>query len=110
MVAPDPQTKDNLIPPLMLLSLLPRLLNGALRADRLNMAVNYGIDELRFGASVRCGDAMQLSLIVKSVDQRGVAQARVTFGAVISAPTSGEPAATFDFIVLYSFRSSEGTC
>lgn len=82
------------------LSLLPPLLNQLYRVDNVRMAVNYGLDKVRFMAPVRVGSKIRLSATVLSVTSlEGAVQA--TFESTFEIDGSEKPAAVVHSIVRY---------
>lgn len=82
------------------LSLLPSLLNQLYRVDNVRMAVNYGLDKVRFMAPVRVGSSIRLTAKVLAVSKmEGAAQA--TFESTFEVEGSEKPAAVVQSIVRY---------
>lgn len=82
------------------LSLLPPLLNQLYRVDNVRMAVNYGLDKVRFMAPVPVGSRIRLTARVLSVTPLdGAVQA--TFESTFEVDGSEKPAAVVHSIVRY---------
>lgn len=82
------------------LSLLPPLLHQLYRVDGVRMAVNYGLDRVRFMAPVRVGSKIRLSARVLAVTPLdGAVQA--TFESTFEIDGSEKPAAVVHSIVRY---------
>lgn len=82
------------------LSLLPPLLNQLYRVDNVRMAVNYGLDKVRFMAPVRVGSKIRLSARVLTVTPlEGAVQA--TFESTFEIEGTEKPAAVVHSIVRY---------
>ncbi|KRB80447.1 dehydratase [Nocardioides sp. Root190] len=82
------------------LSLLPPLLNQLYRVDNVRMAVNYGLDKVRFMAPVRVGSKIRLTATVLSVTPLdGAVQA--IFESTFEIDGSDKPAAVVHSIVRY---------
>ncbi len=82
------------------LSLLPPLLNQLYRVDNVKMAVNYGLDKVRFMAPVPVGSRIRITAKVASVTPLdGAVQA--TFESIIEIDGSEKPAAVVQSIVRY---------
>lgn len=80
------------------LSLLPPLLNQLYRVDNVRMAVNYGLDKVRFMAPVRVGSRIRLSARVLTVTPLdGAVQA--TFESTFEIEGTEKPAAVVHSIV-----------
>ena len=82
------------------LSLLPPLLNSLYRVDNVAMAVNYGLDKVRFMAPVRVGSRIRATAKVLTVTRLdGAAQA--VFETAVEIEGSDKPAAVVQSIVRY---------
>lgn len=82
------------------LSLLPPLLNQLYRVDDVRMAVNYGLDKVRFMAPVPVGSRIRLTATVLTVTPlEGAVQA--TFESTFEIEGSEKPAAVVHSIVRY---------
>ncbi|KRA37795.1 MULTISPECIES: MaoC family dehydratase [unclassified Nocardioides] len=82
------------------LSLLPPLLNQLYRVDNVRMAVNYGLDKVRFMAPVPVGSKIRLTARVLSVTVlEGAVQS--TFESTFEIEGSEKPAAVVHSIVRY---------
>lgn len=82
------------------LSLLPPLLNQLYRVDNVTMAVNYGLEKVRFVAPVRVDSRIRLSAKVLSVKAlEGAVQA--TFESTFEVEGSEKPAAVVQSVVRY---------
>ncbi|WP_182379419.1 MaoC family dehydratase [Nocardioides sp. WS12] len=82
------------------LSLLPPLLNQLYRVDNVRMAVNYGLDKVRFMAPVPVGSKIRLTATVLSVTSlEGAVQS--TFESTFEIEGSDKPAAVVHSIVRY---------
>jgi acyl dehydratase len=82
------------------LSLLPPMLNQLYRVDNVTMAVNYGLDKVRFMAPVRVGSKVRAAATVLNVTPLdGAVQA--VFQTVFEVEGSEKPAAVVQSIVRY---------
>lgn len=82
------------------LSLLPPLLNQLYRVDNVRMAVNYGLDKVRFMAPVPVGSRIRLTATVLAASKLdGAVQA--TFQSTFEVEGSEKPAAVVHSIVRY---------
>lgn len=82
------------------LSLLPPLLNSLYRVDNVAMAVNYGLDKVRFMAPVRVDSKIRASAKVLTViPLEGAVQA--VFETTFEIEGSAKPAAVVQSIVRY---------
>lgn len=82
------------------LSLLPPLLNSLYRVDHVTMAVNYGLDKVRFMAPVRVDSKIRATAKVLTVAPlEGAVQA--VFETTFEIEGSEKPAAVVQSIVRY---------
>lgn len=82
------------------LSLLPPLLNSLYRVDNVTMAVNYGLDKVRFMAPVRVQSKIRATAKVLTVTaMEGAVQA--VFETTFEIEGSEKPAAVVQSIVRY---------
>jgi acyl dehydratase len=82
------------------LSLLPPLLNQLYRVDNVTMAVNYGLEKVRFVAPVRVGSKIRANAKVLAVTPlEGAVQA--VFETTFEIEGSERPAAVVQSIVRY---------
>ncbi|HWU23234.1 MAG TPA: MaoC family dehydratase [Nocardioides sp.] len=82
------------------LSLLPPLLNSLYRVDNVTMAVNYGLDKVRFMAPVRVDSKVRATARVLTVTPLdGAVQA--VFETTFEIDGSAKPAAVVQSIVRY---------
>ncbi len=62
------------------LSVLPHLWDDIIQVNNLKMMINYGMDKMRFGQAVLCGQRIRLVADLKSlVNLRGIAKAEIQF-------------------------------
>lgn len=82
------------------LSLLPVLINQLYRVDNVTMAVNYGLDRVRFMAPVPAGSKVRAASRIARVEElAGAVQA--TFETTFEVDGSSKPAAVVHSIVRY---------
>ncbi|MFJ9562844.1 MaoC family dehydratase [Streptomyces fuscichromogenes] len=85
---------------LLTLALLPAFLQQLYRVDGVRMAVNYGLDKVRFPAPVPVGAKLRASSRIASVDELdGAVQVRLA--TVIERDGSAKPACAIESIVRY---------
>lgn len=85
------------------LSLLPYFWNQIVEVNNLKMMINYGMDKMKFGQAVLCGQRIRLVANLQSlVNLRGVAKAEIKFAIEIEGAKKNalEGVATF----LYYFN------
>ncbi|GAB3075182.1 MaoC/PaaZ C-terminal domain-containing protein [Nocardioides zeae] len=85
---------------LLTLALLPTLINGLYRVDDVTMAVNYGLDKVRFLTPVPAGSRIRATSRVARVERlEGAVQA--LFETTIELEGAAKPAAVVQSIVRY---------
>ncbi|GAA3921568.1 MaoC family dehydratase [Microbacterium invictum] len=82
------------------LSLLPRLADGLLEVDGVAMAVNYGLDKVRFLQPVRAGSRVRASTEVVSAEP-GAQGTRVGLRTTVEIDGSERPALVAETIALF---------
>lgn len=86
------------------LSLVPYLWGQILEAKNLKMMINYGVNDLKFGAPVPVGSELRLhAKLDKLTNLRGITKAE--FGAKMEIKDSKKPAFTATLILLYHFEA-----
>ncbi|MEO9475555.1 MAG: MaoC family dehydratase [Cyclobacteriaceae bacterium] len=86
------------------LSLVPYLWGQILEAKNLKMMINYGVDNLKFGAPVPVGSELRLhAKLSKLQNLRGITKAE--FAAKMEIKDSKKPAFTATLILLYHFEA-----
>lgn len=84
------------------LSLIPYLWKQIADIRNVKMEINYGIENLKFGAPVLVNDEVQLHAKLKTItDLRGVTKVVIT--ATLSIKDKPKPAYTGDVVFLYHF-------
>lgn len=83
------------------LSLLPRLMSGLLEVGGVGMAVNYGLDKVRFLQPVRSGSRVRAVTEVVATDAtpQGV---RASLRTTVEIEGAGRPALVADTIALFT--------
>jgi acyl dehydratase len=81
------------------LSLLPRLVAQVYRVEGVRMAVNYGLDKVRFLAPVPVGSRVRVSSEVLAVEQAG-GGLRVRLASTVELEGSDKPACVAHTIAL----------
>lgn len=85
------------------LSLIPYLWKQIAEVKNVNMEINYGIENLRFGLPVKVNSEVSLQATIKSVNNlRGTV--KVTIEAKLLIKGESKPAYTGDVIFLYHFK------
>jgi acyl dehydratase len=80
------------------LSLLPAMLEDAIRMSDVTMAVNYGLDKVRFPAPVPAGSRVRGRIVLAAVERfDGGAQLR--FNVTVEREGGGKPACVAEFLV-----------
>ncbi|WP_407486295.1 MaoC family dehydratase [Elizabethkingia anophelis] len=85
------------------LSLIPYLWKQIAEVKNVNMEINYGIENLRFGLPVKVNSEVSLQATIKSVNNlRGTV--KVIIEARLLIEGESKPAYTGDVIFLYHFK------
>ncbi len=85
------------------LSLIPYLWKQIADVRNVKMEINYGIENLRFGAPVLVNDEVQLEATVKSITNlRGTVKATIT--AKLNVKGNNKPVYVGDVVFLYHFN------
>lgn len=85
----------------LLLSLVPffNLGNGVF-AGRFRMAVNYGLDRVRFPHPVRAGSRIRNRAVLKNIEKRGFRRVLVTVENTVEVEGADKPAMVADALAL----------
>jgi acyl dehydratase len=88
----------------LLLSLLPYFLGrSGLFRKGFKMAVNYGLNRVRFVSPVRTGGRVRNRAVLKSVERKGFRRMLATVENTIEIEGGSRPAAVAELLVLYIF-------
>jgi acyl dehydratase len=88
----------------LLLSLLPHWLGQTpLLQEGFRMAVNYGLNRVRFISPVRTGARVRNRAVLKSVERKGFRRMLATVENTIEAENGARPAAIAELLVLLVF-------
>jgi acyl dehydratase len=80
------------------LSLLPAMLEDAVRMSDVSMAINYGLDKVRFPAPVPAGSRVRGRIMLAAVDKvEGGAQLRLN--VTVEREGGGKPACVAEFLI-----------
>jgi len=85
----------------LLLSLLPSFnLRNEIFAGRFRMAVNYGLDRVRFPHPVRAGSRVRNRAVLKSLSKRGFRRVLVTVENTLEIEGADKPAMVAEVLAL----------
>lgn len=85
----------------LLLSLVPFFnFRNEVFSGRFRMAVNYGLDRVRFPHSVRAGARVRNRAVLKKIEKRGFRQVLVTVENTMEIEDVDKPAMVADFLAL----------
>lgn len=85
----------------LLLSLVPYFsYSNEVFGGRFRMAVNYGLDRVRFPLSVRAGSRIRNRAVLKKIEKRGFRQILVTIENTVEVEGAAKPAMVADVLVL----------
>ena len=85
----------------MTLSLLPRLMHTMYAVEGLKMAVNYGLNKVRFPSPVPVGSKVRARCSVVDVDDLGDGAYQVTLSTTVEIEGAAKPACVAESIVRY---------
>lgn len=83
------------------LALLPRLMHQIYRVDGIKMAVNYGLNKVRFPAPVPVGSKIRAETAVVDVADVGEGAYQVTLSTAVAIEGAAKPACVAESIVRY---------
>lgn len=85
----------------LLLSLVPFFnFSNEVLQGRFRMAVNYGLDRVRFPQSVRAGSRVRNRAVLKKIEKRGFRRVLVTVENTIEVEGAAKPAMVADVLAL----------
>jgi acyl dehydratase len=82
------------------LSLIPMLVRGLYRVDSARMAVNYGLNRVRFPAPVRAADSVRARATVLAAEETGEA-VQLTIRVSIAVDGAEKPACVAEVVTRY---------
>jgi acyl dehydratase len=85
----------------MTLSLLPRLLHDIYEVKGIKLAVNYGLNKVRFPAPVPVGSKIRAQSSLVDVDDLGNGAVQATLSTIVEIEGSAKPACVVESIVRY---------
>jgi acyl dehydratase len=83
------------------LSLLSSFLRDAIQFSGLRMAINYGLNKVRFVSPVPSGSRVRARIAVGAVDEVGGGAIQVTWNITVERDRSEKPACVAEWIVRY---------
>jgi acyl dehydratase len=82
------------------LSLLPQIVSDAIQITDLRMAINYGLNRVRFPAAVRAGSRIRARIVLQSIrDVEGATDA--TYAVTIENQGSEKPCCVAEWLARY---------
>jgi acyl dehydratase len=82
------------------LSLVPKFLKESIQLRDLRMAINYGLNRVRFPSAVRAGSRIRARIVLQSI--REVADAtEATYAITIESPDSQKPCCIAEMLARY---------
>jgi acyl dehydratase len=82
------------------LSLLPKIVSDAIQLSDLRMAVNYGLNRVRFPAAVRAGSRIRARIVLQSIrDVEGATDA--TYAVTVESEGSEKPCCVAEWLARY---------
>jgi acyl dehydratase len=87
-------------PGFLTLSLLPKFITDSMQLDDLRMAINYGLNRVRFPSAVRAGSRIRARIVLQSIrDVPDAAEA--TFSITIESEGSDKPCCVAEWVARY---------
>lgn len=83
------------------LSLLPMLMGAALRIDNIGLAVNYGLDRVRFPAPVRCGQRLRARLRLEELAAIDAGGIQVRWDVTVDIDSVDKPGCVAQLLARY---------
>jgi len=83
------------------LSLLSSFLRDAIQFSGLRMAINYGLNKVRFVSPVPCGSRVRARIVAGSFDEVGGGAIQITWNITVERERSEKPACAAEWIVRY---------
>lgn len=83
------------------LAMLPQLMQQICRLDRVKLAINYGLNKVRFPAPVPVGAKVRAETSVVEVADVGGGAHQVTFSTTVSIDGGAKPACVAESVVRY---------
>lgn len=84
----------------LILSLLSALLRDAAALDGVRMAVNYGLNRVRFVAPVTAGSRIRARFNAASIEEKGEAT-KVVWDVTVESESPAKPCCVAEWVVLY---------
>jgi class 3 adenylate cyclase/pimeloyl-ACP methyl ester carboxylesterase/acyl dehydratase len=104
----DPDAKDAVVPPMLLVSLLTQLVSSIASfdppADGLVMAINYGFESLRFGEPVAIGSRLRARSKITTVEHRDTA-VHVASEVTVEVEGENDTALTVEWVIRAQYES-----
>jgi acyl dehydratase len=85
------------------LSLAPKLMYEILPLEGVQMALNYGVNKVRFPSAVYSGDEVRLSAILSNVEENPDGSAKLFIQGTIESNNSDKPVCVAEMISLVRF-------
>ncbi len=87
-------------PGFLTLSLLPKFLKDSIQIDGLRMAINYGLNRVRFPSAVRAGSLIRARIVLQSIRDVGDAT-EATFLITIESQRAEKPCCVAEWLARY---------
>jgi acyl dehydratase len=84
------------------LALIPMLVRETFRVEAAQMAVNYGLDRVRFPAPLASGSEIRAEVRIRAVARDGT-RVRVTSEVVVTARGAARPCCVAELVTLFIF-------
>ena len=104
----DPGSKDAVVPPMLLVSLLTQLVSSItsfeLPSDGLVMGINYGFESIRFGEPVAIGSQVRARSATRTVERRDTA-VHVTSEVTVEIEGGNDTALTAEWVIRAQYEN-----
>lgn len=87
------------------LSLVPALANGVRRFEGITMAVNYGLDKVRFPAAVPVGSRLRARLVIATADELPGGALQMLTRVTVEAEGVAKPACVAEVLTRLAFAA-----
>ncbi|WP_421842955.1 MaoC family dehydratase [Mycobacterium sp.] len=85
----------------MTLALLPRLQHQIYTVDGIKLAINYGLNRVRFPAPVLVGSRVRASMSLAGVEDLGSGAVQVTMSTIVEIDGSSKPACVAESVTRF---------
>jgi acyl dehydratase len=99
--ARDSPFKTTIAHGFLTLSLLSAFLRDAIEFDGVRIAINYGLNKVRFVSPVPSGSRVRARIVAAAVEEAGGGATQVTWSITVERESADKPACVAEWIVRY---------